>query len=408
MQSIRIGIVAGEVSGDYLGAGLMRSLKTRLPNIHFEGIGGPNMQAEGCHSLHDMERLSIIGFEGLRKYPSILRIRRHLAAHFLSHSPDIFIGIDVPDFNLGLEQSLKSAGIPTVHYVSPTVWAWRGYRIHKIHKAVDHMLTLFPFEADYYRDHHVPVTFVGHPLADQIGEHVDPVALRKKLELPLDRKVIALLPGSRMNELVLHADLFTATAARLHHHNPDLHFVAPFVDNETRAVFEQALQRHDTKGLPLTLLNNHSREAMAAADIVLLASGTATLEAALLRKPMVVTYRLSLFSYFLIRMLSHVKLYSLPNHLAGRRLVPEYIQFDAVPEKLAEAIEHLLSHPEEMNSLRHTLGELHHTLRRNSNERAAEAVIKVLQQRKGGDFLSAENMGDVTNSKSHRAATDHS
>ena len=371
--------MAGETSGDSLGAGLMRELKQRVPDISFEGIGGPQMQALGCRSLYPMERLSIIGFDAIGKYPEILGMRNELAEHFISRPPDLFIGIDVPDFALGLEEKLKSAGIPTMHYVSPTVWAWRAYRIRKIRRAVDHMLTLFPFEARLYRRHHVPVTFVGHPLADQIAERYDMRAIRRKLHLPEKATVVALLPGSRMSELERHADLFVKTAMRLHQCRPGIRFVAPFVSSETQAYFERALYRHGAWFLPVTIVTNRSREAMAAADIVVLASGTATLEAALLRKPMVVTYRVSWLSYLLVRPFLHVDLYALPNILAGRRLVPELIQSRATPVNLAEAVEFYLAHPDKVKSVRSALGEIHHSLRQHADERAAEAVLKLLK-----------------------------
>lgn len=379
--SLRIGIVAGEVSGDALGAGLMRALKRRLPEVRFEGIGGPAMQAEGCRSLYPMERLSLIGFEALGKLPGLVRMRRALAAHFAADPPDVFIGVDVPDFNLGLEAMLKAAGIRTLHYVSPTVWAWRRWRIRKIQRAVDHMLTLFPFEAKYYRARRVPVTFVGHPLADVIPERYDARALRRRLALPADATLIALLPGSRASELNRHADLFVKTAAWLLKRRPALHFVAPFVNARTRAIFETALERCRATHLPITRVIGRARDAMAAADVVLLASGTATLEAALLKKPMVVTYRVSWFSYLLIRVLAHVRQYALPNLLAGRRIVPELMQRDAAPEKLGQAIEHLLTHPGETRRLTGALGRIHRMLKRNADERAAEAVIGFLRRR---------------------------
>ena len=379
---IRIGIVAGEASGDLLGAGLIRALRERMPGVSFDGIGGAQMMALGCRSLFPMEQLSIIGLEAVGKYPEINGLRNKLADHFLKNPPDLFIGIDVPDFNLVLEEKLKSTGILTMHYVSPTVWAWRGYRIHRIKRAVDHMLTLFPFEASFYRRHHVPVTFVGHPLADQIEEKYDVGALRRQLHLPPKGRVVALLPGSRLSELKRHADLFVKTALWLHKRHPDMHFVAPFVSAETREVFERALYRHGAWFLPLTIVTHHSREAMAASDIVLLASGTATLEAALLKKPMVVTYKMSWLSYLLIRPFLHVNLYALPNILAGRKLVPELMQQDAMPEKLGEAVEHYLSHPDKARSVRKALADIHHTLRRKANRHAADAAINLLQSRK--------------------------
>lgn len=378
----RIGIVAGEASGDLLGAGLIREIRKRLPGVSLEGIGGPQMQAAGCRSLFPMDRLSVIGFEGVEKYPEILGIRNKLIDHFLANPPDLFIGVDVPDFNLGLEEKLKAAGIPTVHYVSPTVWAWRGWRIRKIRRAVDHMLTLFPFEASYYRKHRVPVTFVGHPMADQIANRSSMAAVRRTLHLPTRGAVIALLPGSRRSELKRHADLFVKTALWLHKRHANLHFVAPFVSPATRAIFEEALYRQGAWFLPVTLVANQSRDAMAAADIVLLASGTATLEAALLKKPMVVTYKMSWLSYLLVQPFLHVKLYALPNILAGRRIVPELMQRDATPEKLGIAVEDFLTHRDKTRSLRTVLADMHRSLRRNADARAAEAVVRLLKPRK--------------------------
>ena len=378
---IRIGIVAGETSGDVLAAGLMRALKAQIGPVAFEGIGGPRMQAEGCTSWYPMERLSIIGFEALRKCGSIVAIRRALVRRFRANPPDLFIGVDAPDFNLTLEQRLRASGIPTLHYVSPTVWAWRGYRLRKIRRAVDHMLALFPFEQRYYETHGVPVTFVGHPLADEIPEDYDPAAYRRQLDLPSDRVLVALLPGSRVNELHRHADLFVQTAQWLHARHPRIHFVAPFVNGETQAIFIDALARQRARQLPLTLLAQHSREALAACDVALLASGTATLEAALLRKLMVVTYKVSPLSAVLIRLFSHVKLYSLPNNLAGRELVPELLQDDAVPEKLGAAVERYLAHGQQATVVAEELRRLHRALRQGADERAAMAVISLLRTR---------------------------
>lgn len=378
---IRIGIVAGETSGDVLAAGMMRALKARADQVVFEGIGGPCMQAEGCASWYPMERLSIIGFEALRKYGAILKIRRALARRFLADPPDLFIGVDAPDFNLTLEQHLRAAGIPTMHYVSPTVWAWRGYRLRKIRRSIDHMLTLFPFEQRYYEAHGVPVTFVGHPLADAIPEDYDPAVYRQALGLPRDQVVIALLPGSRVNELNRHADLFVQTAQWLHARHPRIHFVAPFVNDATRAIFIEALARRRAQQLPLTLLMQHSRDALAACNVALLASGTATLEAAMLRKLMVVTYKVSALSALLIRVFSHVTLYSLPNNLAGRELVPELLQDDAVPEKLGAAVERYLAHGLQATAVAEELRRLHRALRQGADERAAMAVIGLLRER---------------------------
>lgn len=376
---IRIGIVAGEVSGDILAAGLMRALRQKMPRLQFEGIAGPHMQAEGCVSMYPLERLSLIGFEALGRYPELIAMRRRLADHFRRHPPALFIGVDAPDFNLGLEQKLKAHGIPTIHYVSPTVWAWRGYRLRKIHHAVDHMLTLFPFEARYYRKRGIPVTFVGHPLADKLEPPVHTGRLRRQLGLPARHKIVALLPGSRSNELRRHADLFVRTAQWLSARHPDIRFVVPFASQETRALFEQALQRQQAVAQIFRLLDYRSRDAMAVADVVLLASGTAALEASLLGKPMVVTYRVSWLSYFLIRLLAHVRLYSLPNHLAGRQLVPEFIQRDAIPEKLGPAVERFLTNPAQAKSVINALARIRRALRRNADRRAAQAVLRVLR-----------------------------
>jgi len=376
---VHIGIVAGEASGDLLGAGLIQALRVHLPDAHFEGIGGPRMEELGCRVIYAMDRISLLGFEGLlQKLLGILRIRRNLARYFRNHPPAVFIGIDVPDFNLPLEKTLKRYGIPTIHYVSPTVWAWRGYRIHKISRAVNHMLTLFPFEAEYYRRHHVPVTFVGHPMADQISEKVNGSACRARLALPANGVIVALLPGSRMSELDRLASLFIKTAAWLHQRHSDLHFVVPFVDPAHQRFFKDVLDRHAGQGLPITLLSGHSRDAMGAADVVLLASGTAALEAALLRRPMVVTYRLNWFSYLLARFLAHVKYCSMPNNLAGHEVVPELLQKDAVPEKLGRAVESFLNNPKAVSTIRTVFADMHRTLRGNANQRAAEIVLQIL------------------------------
>lgn len=379
---MRIGIVAGEVSGDLLGAGLMRELK-RLHggDIRFEGIGGPHMQAEGCTSLYPMEWLSLIGFEGLSRLPRILQVRRALVRRFLRDPPDLFIGVDVPDFNLALERRLRAAGICTVHYVSPTVWAWRRWRIHKIRRATSLMLTLFPFEARYYREHGVPVAFVGHPMADEIGARLSRRELRQRLGLPADGPIVALLPGSRLNELKRHADLFVRTAQWLHARYPQITFIAPFVDTDTRTIFELALERCAATGLPLMRREGRSREVMAAADLVLLASGTAALEAALLGRPMVVTYRVSWLSALLIRLFAHVRYYSLPNHLAGRELVPELMQDRATPENLGRALEYYLTHPRQARAMQRALGRIRRMLCCGADRRAALAVWKLYRQR---------------------------
>lgn len=377
----KIGIVAGEVSGDSLGAGLIHELKQRLPNVQFEGIGGRRMQEEGCTSLYDMEQLSVIGLEGIAKIPSVLLIRRRIATHFVKTRPDLYVGIDAPDFNLTVEQRLHAAGIPTIHYVSPTVWAWRRYRIRKIHRAVDRMLTLFPFEAKYYQEQRVPVTYVGHPLADEIPDSYDKQTYRAHLGLPLDGTLIALLPGSRRGELRRHAELFVRTAKWLYERHPEVRFVAPFASRATQIMFEKAIVREGAGKLPIVRLLHRSREALAASDVALVASGTATLEAALLKKPMVVTYKVSRLSEVLIRLFAHVRMYALPNHLAGRQLVPEIMQDDATPESLGVAVERYIKHPEQAESIRAALAQMHAELKQNADARAAEAVVEMLRAR---------------------------
>ncbi len=371
-----VGIVAGETSGDNLGAGLIAAVRDSVPAARFVGVCGPRMTALGARSLCPMASISIMGFDGLlRGLRDILAIRRRLYRFFLDDPPDVFVGIDVPDFNLGLEQRLRRAGIPTVHYVSPTVWAWRGYRIRKIRRAVSHMLTLFPFEADYYRRHDVPVTFVGHPIADQIPDADGREGARRALALTAEATVVALLPGSRKSEIERHAGLFVDTVRLLHERRPQVEFVAPFVSAETRREFERALEPHDPV-LPVTVIEGRAREAMAAADVVLCASGTAALEAALLRRPMVVTYRTSTVMKWVVRAFSHVDYYCMPNNLLPQPLIPEYLQDEALPHRLVPALETYLDDPERVRRLQGLFAELHARLRQGANRQAADVVLR--------------------------------
>jgi len=379
-EIVRIGIVAGEASGDLLGARLIRALKQLLPNARFEGIGGPEMQAEGCRSLYPMERLSVAGLtEILGRLRDLHRLRRDLVRHFLDHPPDVYIGVDSPGFNLGVEERLRDAGIRTVHYVSPQVWAWRTWRVHHIRRAVDRILVMFPFEAPFYARHEVDATYVGHPLADEIDGDRDPRVWRERLGLDPDRPTVALLPGSRVGELKALADVFVETAQWLYRRHPDLQFAAPFISRRTRLLFEEAIKRHQAWELPITRFHGHSRDVMAAADVVLLASGTATLEAMLLKRLMVVTYRVSAISYWIMRMLTHIRLVAMPNHLAGRHLVPELIQHEAEPELLGKAVERYLARPLHAREVLKTFEGLAGQLRGNAARRAAEAVVDVLR-----------------------------
>lgn len=383
MNGVRIGIVAGEVSGDILGAGLIKALKKKHPKSEFVGIGGPRMMAEGCASLYPMERLAVMGIaEVFGRLFEILRIRRQLARHFIQQPPDIFIGIDAPDFNLVLESKLKSAGIPTVHYVSPTVWAWRSYRIKKIGRAVDHMLTLFPFEEVYYKKNNIPVTFVGHPMAKNINKGFSREQCRDILHISKNITTIAVLPGSRKSELKRHSDLFVKTMQWLHQRHPDYIFIAPFVDQKKRKIFEKSLKQNHAEELPFIMVDGQSHQVMAAANIVLLVSGTAALEAALLERVMVITYKVPFVTAFLVRLLSHVDLYSMPNNLAGKELVPEFIrkQSSATPVNLGKAIEGLLEDSERMRDIENQLKEIHKTLKQDASEKASDVILDMLKK----------------------------
>lgn len=382
-RPLRIGMVAGEVSGDVLGARLMRALQRRYPGARFEGIGGPEMQAAGLRSLFPLERLSVLGLtEILGRYLELRRIRSQLIDRFLSERPDIFIGVDSPGFNLGMEQRLRAAGIPVVHYVSPQVWAWRTWRVRKIRRAVDRILVMFPFEVGFYARHDVTATFVGHPLADEIRGDDDPRPHRDRLKLDIDRPTVALLPGSRVSELKALADVFVEAASWLHRRHPEIQFIAPFVNRRTRLLFEEAIKRRGAWDLPITRFHGHSRAVMAAADVVLLASGTATLEAMLLRRLMVVTYRVSKISYWLMRAFAHIRLIAMPNNLAGRHLVPELIQDDATAENLGRAVERNLARPLYAREALVEFERLAAQLRGNASERAADAIAEVLAERR--------------------------
>lgn len=373
-----IGIVAGEPSGDLLGAHFIRALKQRQPQLEFVGIAGPRMQAAGAESLFPMEKLSVRGYiEALRHINEILGMRRKLAHHFIANRPALFVGIDAPDFNLGLEEKLRRQGIATVHYVSPSIWAWRGERIHKIKRAVSKMLTVFPFEAPLYEKAGVPVAYVGHPLADMLAAMPSAVEMKLQLRLPPAAPVVALLPGSRVSELNQLADLFVAAAKRIAQAVPEAVFLAPMASRETKALFEAALYRDD--GAPaVNIMFGHSHEAMAAADVVLLASGTATLEAALLKRPMVIAYRVPAMTAWLMRRRGYVDHVGLPNILAGELIVPELLQKDATPEKLADAALTFLRDKNARDTLHERYEQLCDALRQNTADRLAEAVLPML------------------------------
>lgn len=383
-KPLTIALVAGEASGDILGAGLIRSLRKRFPRARFVGIGGDEMKAEGFHSLIPMERLSVMGLvEVLSRLPELISIRTRLMNYLLATPPAVVIGIDSPDFTLGVEERCRKAGIPTVHYVSPSVWAWRQKRIFRIARAVDHMLTLFPFETRFYEEHGIPVSFVGHPLANRIPLQTDTAAAREALGLAPEAQVLAILPGSRAGEVARLGRLFLDAARLLQAELPELQLIIPCVNAERELQVRELVETLEVT-LPVTLVRGRSREVMAAADTVVLASGTATLEAMLLKKPMVVSYRLSPLTFALVSRLVRVPHIALPNLLAGETLVPELIQDAATPEALAAAIRERLTDTRAREQLQEAFTRLHQMLRRDADERAADAVAGVIRD-KGRD-----------------------
>jgi len=377
----RIAVVAGEASGDLLASHLIAALKVQLPEAAFFGIGGPKMQAAGLDPWWSSEKLAVRGYaEVLRHYREISGIRRALLKRLLADRPDAFIGIDAPDFNLWLEGRLKAAGIPAIHFVSPSVWAWRAGRIRNIVRSVNQLLCLFPFEPPLYEKYGLSVSYVGHPLADMIPLEPDQQAARERLNLEPDGLVFALLPGSRQSELQYMAATFIATAQLLLTRYPQARFLVPLVTRETRNQFEQALWDEGAQELPLTLLFGHAHDAMAAADAVLVASGTATLEAALFKKPMVITYKMSPWSWRLMRRMGRQPWVGLPNILAGRFLVPEFLQEQATPANLAQALGNLVADPVLPQRLRLAFTEMHLALRQNTAAKAAAAILPLLRQ----------------------------
>ncbi|MDE2309583.1 MAG: lipid-A-disaccharide synthase [Betaproteobacteria bacterium] len=379
-QSIKtIAMVAGEASGDLLGSHLMEALKQDIPGIRFIGIGGPKMQAAGMEVLFPMEKLAVRGYvEVLRHYFEILGIRRKLRAQLISNPPDLFIGVDAPDFNLDLELALKQRGVPIVHYVSPSIWAWRGGRIHKIKRAVSHMLALFPFEAPLYEKAGVPVTYVGHPLADMLPDIPNRAAMREQMRLSMHTKVFALLPGSRQSEVRQLAETYIETAKLILHKLPEAQFLVPLASRETRIIFENMQWKLEAQDLPITLLFGHAHDAMIAADGVLVASGTATLEAALLKRPMVITYRMPGFTYWLSKRKQYQPYVGLPNILAGKFVVPELLQEDATPANLAQALLNVVNDKGAVAQLEETFTGMHLTLRQNTAQKAAAAILPYL------------------------------
>ena len=378
-----IAVVAGEASGDNLGAALITALRARSPDARIIGVAGPRMRAAGCEALADAEELAVMGLtEVLRHLPRLLKLRRGLITRFTAARPDVFVGIDAPEFNLGLAARLKAQGIRTVQYVSPQVWAWRQGRVRGIGEACDRILCLLPFEPPFYERHGIAARFVGHPLADQFPMEPDRGAARAGLGLPAGETVVAVLPGSRMGEVSRLAAPFAGAAAWLAARRPGLRFVAPMVNAAVRARFEAAWAQA-APGVPVQIVDGRSRDVLAAADVVLVASGTATLETLLSKRPMVVAYRLGAVTAFLLQRLGLVKVrhFSQPNLLAGREVVPEFFQDAATPEALGAAVLDWLESPERVAPLQATFADVHAQLRRGGADLAAEAVLELLASR---------------------------
>ena len=379
---LRVGLVAGESSGDLLGAGLIAAVRRQVPDARFEGVAGPQMEAAGCDKWADSDALAVMGLvEPLRHLPELLSLRRSLIQRWRDDPPDVFVGIDSPDFNLGLEVALKSAGIRTMHYVSPTIWAWRAGRIRKIKKAADCVLCLLPFEPPIYEQHGMRAVFVGHPKATSLSPDVDVGAARRELGLAEHAKVVAVLPGSRGSEVTRLAPVFASAAARIAARDSSVRFITPVARPKLKAVIEQ---HYSDQGIAdkVTLVDGRSIEAMAAADIVLLASGTAALESAMLGKPTVAAYRVAAMTAALVRAFRLIKVgrFTLPNVLTGESIIPEFIQNDADPAAIAAEVISLLEDPLRREGIRERFAKLRDQLALDTDERAADALTELAAQ----------------------------
>lgn len=372
---VHIGMVAGEASGDALGASLIRQLREHFPHLRISGVGGDAMIAEGMESLYEIERLSVMGFvEPLKRLPELLKMRRKLVRHFVRSKVDVFIGIDSPDFNLGIAKRVHREGITTAQYVSPSVWAWRQGRVKGIRKSIDLMLTLFPFESQFYEREGVPVRFVGHPLANEISETPDKQKASELLGLAHYKKRVAILPGSRLGEIEMMWPIFADVMSRLRAWNPELEFVVPAAN---RRIYDKLIEE---VGFSAHLLEGKARLAVSASDAVLLASGTSTLEVMLLDRPMVVAYRLGQVTYQIARHLVRTPYISIPNLLAGKQLVPEYIQKDTKPKELANALIELLDNSDAAGAQIQAFQPLKKELERESSVQAALAISELLSK----------------------------
>ena len=376
----RIAMVAGETSGDLLAGLLLSGLRERWPGLQSAGIGGPKMAAEGFEAWWPHEKLAVNGFvEVLRHYRELSGIRRQLGDRLLANPPSLFIGVDAPDFNLGLEARLKVGGIKSVHFVSPSIWAWRGKRIDKIHQSVDHMLCLFPFEPEIYERAGIAASYVGHPLADKIPLEPPRAAARQALGLGERDTVVAVLPGSRRSEIKYIAPAFLQAVAQLARQRPELRFVLPMVPS-LRTMIEPLVAQY-APDAPITLLDGRSHEVLAACDVTLIASGTATLEAALFKTPMVIAYRLNALNWHLMKNMGYLPWIGLPNILAREFLVPERVQHDATPERLAQDVLDWLDNPAKADAVRQRFTEMHHLLKRDTARCASDAIAQVLEAR---------------------------
>jgi lipid-A-disaccharide synthase len=385
-MGLRIGIVAAEPSGDLLGAGLMQAIRARQPEVSFEGIGGVRMAAQGLTSRVPMEKLSVMGLvEVLKHLPELLGIRRDLARRWMHNPPDLFIGVDAPDFNLGLEQRLKAAGIPTAHYVCPTVWAWRPKRVRVLRRAADLVLSIFPFEEGFLRAHQVASRYVGHPLAHDMPLEPDQAAARGQLGLDQERPVLAILPGSRRSEICALTRPFLQAAAQVQAQLPTLQLVVPLVSERSRSFFEQQRARYAPQLQIHTVLGD-SRQVLAAADLVLTASGTATLEALLSKRPMVVGYKLHWLTFAIARLFRLIKVehIAMANLLAGERLAPELVQRECEGPQLARQLLGLLDDPERVAVIAARYRQIHQAMLRDTNAEAAEAVLALVTQQGAG------------------------
>ncbi|WP_448564674.1 lipid-A-disaccharide synthase [Thalassotalea ganghwensis] len=370
-------IVVGEHSGDTLGAGLMTELAKKYPSCRFIGIGGPKMIAQGFESLFAMEELAVMGLvEVLGRIRRLLAVRRELVEYFSDNQPDVFIGIDAPDFNIGLERRLKDNGIKTVHYVSPSVWAWREKRVFKIAKATDMVLSLLPFEKQFYDKHNIPCRFVGHPLADDIPLESSKQEARKTLTLDENKKIVALMPGSRSGELSRLVEPFLLSAKILIAQEQNIEFVVPMV-SEKRAQQFSRLAEQCAPNLPLKIFVGKTQEVMAASDCLLTASGTVTLEAALIKRPMVICYRFNLLTYWLAKWLVKLQWFSLPNLLANKALVPELLQDEVIPERIVPLVTQRLNQPQQ--ELIDAFTNIHHQLKQNASYQAAQAIDELIK-----------------------------